>query len=167
MGIVRSTVHDGHQELSFRQVPSGGALHELEIYPLVHRCDGLAPGLYHYDAGGHGLELVRESDPQTRLLVEYTQRTSTMENPPQVSLFLTARFGRAMWKYESMAYALILKHVGVMYEALYLTTTAMGLAGCALGGGNSQAFATASGLHMFVEGGVGEFIVGSRPNIGE
>jgi SagB-type dehydrogenase family enzyme len=165
VGIVRSTVHDGHQELSFRQVPSGGALHELEIYPLVHRCDGLAPGLYHYDAGGHGLELVRESDPQTRLLLEYTQRTSTMENPPQVSLFLTARFGRAMWKYESMAYALILKHVGVMYEALYLTTTAMGLAGCALGGGNSQAFATASGLHMFVEGGVGEFIVGSRPNI--
>ncbi len=164
VGIVRSTVHDGHQELSFRQVPSGGALHELEIYPLVHRCDGLAPGLYHYDAGGHGLELIRESDPKTRLLLEYTQRTATMDTPPQVSLFLSARFDRAMWKYESMAYALILKHVGVMYEALYLTTTAMGLAGCALGGGNSQAFATASGLPMFVEGGVGEFIVGSRPN---
>jgi SagB-type dehydrogenase family enzyme len=162
VGVVRSTVHDGHQEISFRQVPSGGALHELEIYPLVHNCEGLSPGLYHYDAGAHGLELIRPADPETRLLLEYTQRTSTMENPPQVSLFLAARFGRAMWKYESMAYALILKHVGVMYEALYLTTTAMGLAGCALGGGNSQAFAAASGLPMFVEGGVGEFTVGSR-----
>ena len=165
VGVVRSTVHDGHQELSFRQVPSGGALHELEIYPLVHNCEGLAPGLYHYDAGGHRLGLIRPADPQTRLLLEYTQRTSTMENPPQISLFLAARFGRAMWKYESMAYALILKHVGVMYESLYLTTTAMGLAGCALGGGNSQAFAAASGLPMFVEGGVGEFTVGSRPKL--
>lgn len=163
VGFVRAVVDDGHQELSFRQTPSGGALHELEIYPLVHHCDGLEPGLYHYDAGRHGLELVRAADPQTRLLLEYSQRTSTMEAPPQVTLLVAARFGRAMWKYESMAYALVLKHVGVMYEALYLSATAMGLACCALGGGNSQAFAAASGLAPLVEGSVGEFVVGSRP----
>ena len=162
VGIVRDVVHDGHQELSFRQVPSGGAAHELEIYPLVHSCDGLDAGLYHYDAGRHGLELIRSADPHTRLLLEYSQRTSIMESPPQVTLLIAARFGRAMWKYESMAYALILKHVGVMYEALYLTTSAMGLAGCGLGGGNAQAFAAASGLPALVEGSVGEFVVGSR-----
>lgn len=164
VGAVQDCVNDGHQELSFRQVPSGGALHELEMYPLVHLCDGLESGLYHYDAAGHGLELIRSSDPQTRLLLEYAQRTSTMTTPPQVSLLVTARFGRAMWKYESMAYALILKHVGVLYEALYLTATAMGLACCALGGGNSQAFAAASGLALHLEGSVGEFVVGSRPD---
>ena len=164
VGAVRTTVHDGHQELSFRQVPSGGALHELELYPLIHNCTGIEPGLHHYDAGDHGLELIRAADPSTRLLLEYAQRTSTMTTPPQVSIFVAARFGRAMWKYESMAYALVLKHVGVLYEALYLTATAMGLACCALGGGNSHAFAEASGLPMHVEGLVGEFIVGSRPS---
>jgi len=86
-----------------------------------------------------------------------------MATPPQVSILVAARFGRAMWKYESMAYALILKHVGVLYEALYLTATAMGLACCALGGGNSQAFAGATGLAPHLEGSVGEFVVGSRP----
>ena len=85
-----------------------------------------------------------------------------MDSPPQVTLLIAARFARAMWKYESMAYALILKHVGVMYEALYLTSTAMGLACCGLGGGNAQAFASASGLPALVEGSVGEFVVGSR-----
>ena len=163
VGAVQTCVDDGHQELSFRQVPSGGALHELEIYPLVHLCDGLEPGLYHYDAAVHGLELIRAADSQTRLLLEYAQRTSTMATPPQVSILVAARFGRAMWKYESMAYALILKHVGVLYEALYLTATAMGLACCALGGGNSQAFAGATGLAPHLEGSVGEFVVGSRP----
>ncbi|MFT4656495.1 MAG: SagB-type dehydrogenase family enzyme [Minisyncoccia bacterium] len=162
VGLVREVLHDGHQELSFRQVPSGGAAHELEIYPLVHSCFGLDAGLYHYDAGRHGLELIRPADPHTRLLLEYSQRTSIMDSPPQVTLLIAARFARAMWKYESMAYALILKHVGVMYEALYLTSTAMGLACCGLGGGNAQAFASASGLPALVEGSVGEFVVGSR-----
>lgn len=165
VGAVKATMHDGRHELSFRQIPSGGALHELEMYPLVHHCSGIEAGLYHYDAGGHGLELIRAADPQTRLLLEYAQRTSTMDTTPQVSILVAARFGRAMWKYESMAYALILKHVGVLYEALYLTATAMGLACCALGGGNSQAFATATGLPMFVEGSVGEFVIGSRPAV--
>ena len=75
-------------------------------------------------------------------------------------LLITARFGRVMWKYESMAYALVLKHVGVLYQTLYLTATAMGLAPCALGGGNSDAFCAAAGADYYEETTVGEFIVG-------
>src|SRR5690606_25473746 len=33
----------------------GGAIHELEIYVAVNRCQGLAPGLYHYDPVHHRL----------------------------------------------------------------------------------------------------------------
>lgn len=163
VAAVRSVFHDGHQELSDRQVPSGGALHELELYPLVSRCVGLDPGLYHYEAGAHALGLVKEPGPSTTLLTQYAMRTATMETPPQVVLLVTARFGRAMWKYESMAYALVLKHVGVLYEATYLTATAMGLAVCGLGGGNSDAFAAASGIDAHEESTVGELVVGSRP----
>src|SRR5690606_8162808 len=42
-------------ELSVRPSPAGGALHELETYVAVHRCQGLAPGLYHYDPLHHRL----------------------------------------------------------------------------------------------------------------
>ncbi len=42
--------------VSFRPYPGGGALHELEIYPLIHDCAGLEAGLYHYNAEAHHLE---------------------------------------------------------------------------------------------------------------
>ena len=67
------------------------------------------------------------------------------------------------WKYEGVAYALILKHVGVLYQTFYLVATAMGLAPCGLGGGDSDLFARAAGLDYASETSVGEFIVGSRP----
>ena len=37
----------------------------------------------------------------------------------QVLLILTARFQRLSWKYASIAYALTLKHVGVVYQTMY------------------------------------------------
>jgi SagB-type dehydrogenase family enzyme len=157
---VRGVMHDGHQELSSRPYPAGGACYELEIYPLVNLCAGVAPGLYHYDPSAHGLELVADPGPPTILLSEYSRITAVMDTPPQVVLLIAARFGRVMWKYESMAYALVLKHVGVLYQTLYLTATAMGLAPCALGGGNSDAFCAAAGCDYYEETTVGEFIVG-------
>ena len=162
VGRVREILDDGRQELSSRPYPGGGACYETEIYPLVQLCDGVSPGLYHYDPSAHALGLVAEPDPRTKLLLEYGRQTGVMERPPQVMLLLAARFGRTMWKYESMAYALVLKQVGVLYQTMYLTATAMGLAPCALGGGNSDAFAAATGLDYYEETSVGEFLLGSR-----
>ncbi len=63
-----------------------------------------------------------------------------------------------------MAYALVLKHVGVVYEAMYLAATAMNLAPCALGSGDSDRFARVSGTDYYDETSVGEFLLGSRPD---
>jgi hypothetical protein len=46
---------------------------------------------------------------------------------------------------------------------MYLVATALGLAPCALGGGNSDAFAAAAGTDYYAESTVGEFVLGSRP----
>ena len=52
---------------------------------------------------------------------------------PQILITIAARFGRVSWKYSSLAYALILKDVGVLTQTLYLMATDMGLGGCAIG----------------------------------
>jgi SagB-type dehydrogenase family enzyme len=150
------------QELADRPYPSGGAVHELELYPLVTRCEGIEPGLYHYDGVTHALEPVAAAGPATDLLVQQGKSAGLMTSDPQVLLTVTARFGRVMWKYDTIAYSLILKHVGVLYQTIYLVATAMGLAVCGLGGGDAQAFATATGLDRFEEGSVGELVLGSR-----
>ena len=60
-----------------------------------------------------------------------------------------------------MTYALVLKDVGVMMQTMYLVATDMGLAPCALGGGNADLFAAATGLDYLEEGSVGEFALGT------
>jgi SagB-type dehydrogenase family enzyme len=160
---IRSVYDDGREEVESRPYPAGGALHELELYPLVHHVDGLAQGFYRYDGQAHALEPVAEPGPRTTLLLEYARRTGVMETNPQLVLVVSARFGRMMWKYESMAYAAILKHVGVLYQTMYLVATAMGLAPCGLGGGNADAFAAAAGTSYYEESSVGEFLLGSKP----
>jgi SagB-type dehydrogenase family enzyme len=158
----RGRYQDGSQELGDRPYPSGGRAYELELYPLIHNVDGVEPGLYHYDPEGHRLELVAEPGPALTRLTEISRATAQMATPPQVTLLVTARFGRVMWKYSAMGYALVLKHVGVLYQVMYSVATAMGLAGCGLGGGDSDAFVAASGVPWESESTVGEFLLGSR-----
>ena len=150
-------------EMVQRPYPSGGSLYELELYPVVRKASGIAPGMYHYDGHEHRLRLVRGPGPEVGGLLRAAMRSAGASEPPQVLIVVAARFGRLMWKYEEMPYALILKHVGVLYQTMYLVATAMGLAPCGLGGGDITTFAAATGMDPLIEGSVGEFLLGSRP----
>lgn len=150
-------------QVSDRPYPSGGAVYDLEIYAAVNQCDGLAGGLYHYDAAQH--ELVRLADLQepVRRLLRDAEAAAALTCPPQTLLILASRFQRVSWKYSSSAYALALKHAGVLTQQLYLVATAMGLAPCALGNGDSELFAQAAGLDPLVETSVCELLIGRAP----
>jgi SagB-type dehydrogenase family enzyme len=151
-------------EVSNRPYPSGGASYELEIYPCISQCQGAEPGLYQYRPREHELCRVCASNPNTDLLLDFACHAANSEQRPQVLLIITARFPRVMWKYESVAYSLILKHVGVLYQSMYLVATAMRLAPRALGGGDSDLFAHTAGLDGLSESSVGEFMLNSFPS---
>lgn len=151
----------GGLQTARRPYPTGGSVCELEVYALVNRCAGLDPGFYHYESVGHALELL-PSRPVAGKIVSYARAAAGMAGEPQVILVVTARVQRLMWKYEGMSYALILKHAGILTELMYLVATAMGLAPCALGAGDSAAFAALSGLDPMVEPSVADFLLGSR-----
>jgi SagB-type dehydrogenase family enzyme len=146
-----------------RPHPGGGACHELELYLAVRACEGLAPGLYHYEPADHGLSALSGSTPAVDALLSSARAALQTASQPQVLLVVAARFGRVMWKYEAMAYATILKDVGALYQTIYLVATAMGLAPCAVGSGNADLFAAAAGLDYHAETSVGELALGSRP----
>lgn len=152
-------VEDEHVDRPF---PSGGGLHELELYPVIRNVEGIEPGLYHYDGHDHRLEHVSDLTlPVQQLLSNAAQ--ASFADEPQVLIVVAARFGRVMRHYEGMAYALILKDTGALYQTMYLVATSMGLSACALGGGDSTSFTAATGVDYLVESQVGEFILGSRP----
>lgn len=159
---VTSVRADGPYGVALRPYPSGGGLHELELYPLVNRCDRLAPALYRYHGGSHALERITEPTPETHRLLTEAAATCLMQTEPHVLMLIAARFLRINWKYESIAYALTLKHVGVLVQTMYLVATAMGLGPCCLGGGNADGFSRATQLDYWEESLVGEFMLG-RP----
>lgn len=152
--------------VSWRISPGGGAIHELEIYPVVQKCDGLPFGLYHYDAAGHQLSRVTSAEDQNiHRLLQFGMLTGVLQEPPNVMLVITSRFQRVQIKYESVAYAVTLKNVGCLYQTMYLVAQAMGLAPCALGGGDADLFARTAGLDYYAETSVGEFLLGSSPDV--
>ncbi|MFC1975624.1 SagB family peptide dehydrogenase [Chloroflexota bacterium] len=161
---VRNIVRTELGDLSNRPYPSGGAMYELEIYLAVNRCEGLAAGLYHYQPHSHQLHrLAAQKSDVEALLKDAAFRSMAQPEPPDVLVLMAARFQRVAWKYEGIAYALILKNVGVLQQTMHLVATAMGLAGCALGNGDSDLFARTAGTDYYAETSVGEFALGSLP----
>jgi SagB-type dehydrogenase family enzyme len=143
-----------------RPYPSGGASYELELYVAVDRCDGLARGFYHYDAQAHALVAIDADAPRLDALLAAATVAMGTSAAPQVLITIAARFGRVSWKYGAIAYALILKDVGVLLQTFYLMATDMGLGGCAIGSTNIDLFARMTGIAFHVEGAVGQFALG-------
>lgn len=160
---VKDLMSTEFQELSSRPYPGGGAIYELELYICVRSCENLPPGLYHYCPKNHRLEVICGLTEEVEALLKNAVGCAGIDDmPPQVLITIAARFQRLSWKYESLAYSLLLKNVGVLTQTMYLVATAMDLAPCAIGGGDSDLFARTAGLDYYAETSVGEFLLGSK-----
>jgi SagB-type dehydrogenase family enzyme len=159
---ARVDLDDGGPVVAYatRPYPSAGGCYELELYLAVDRCEGLARGFYHYDAGAHAVVSIDVRIPELEALMAAAGYAMGAPAGPQILITITARFGRISWKYSSIAYALILKDVGVLTQTLYLMAADMGLGGCAIGSANIDLFAKMTGIEFHVEGPVGQFAIG-------
>jgi SagB-type dehydrogenase family enzyme len=161
VGIRRQFVVNG-QELLLRPYPSGGAIHELEFYIAVHRCEGLEAGFYHYHAGEHSLyRLPGDREKLDALMNTALISWGGMYPLPDLFLTIAARLPRLAWKYESMAYRVILLNAGAALQTMYLVATAMGLAPCAVGNGDPALFRDLTGIDPMEETSVAEFVLSS------
>src|SRR5579863_6741913 len=150
---------------SNRPYPSGGACYELELYLTVASCTGLANGVYHYDPLGHRLEPVSADRAAADELLSAACMTAALDSPAQVLISMTARFRRLSWRCEGLAYRLVLMHVGVLMQNLYIVCAAMGVAPCALDAVDIDVAARAFGADWRTEPCVGQFLVGGKPDI--
>lgn len=158
----QADMEDAGPEVSYaaRPYPGAGAAYELEVYLTVARCEGLARGFYHYDADKHALTPIDVKPQHLEAQLSAAAFAIGADGLPQVLITIAARFGRVSWKYNAVAYALILKDVGVLMQTLYLAAADHALAGCAIGTNNIDLFAKMTGLEFYVEGPVGQFALG-------
>lgn len=160
---LRVTAPDGsHHEfpLKRRPVPSGGSVHEVDVYLLVANDGAIPRGLWRYDDEQHELVFVSALNDKTNVIQYRAMISAGLQAPPQMIILFAARFDRMMWKYTAMSLGAIYKHVGVLYEIFYLVATDIGLGICGLGSGDTAAFADIIGSHPAIESSVGEMIIG-------
>ena len=114
-----------------RAAPSAGALYPIELYLVIHRVEGLEPGLYHYAVKDHAMELLRADDLKGEIVI----RGLGQEFLGQANLVLvfTAIFQRLRWKYRERSYRYALLEAGHLGQNVYLAGASMGLGVCAVG----------------------------------
>jgi len=160
---VKTLIETPIGTLSQRPYPSAGACNELEFYLVINKCENTSPGFYQYYSQEHQLCRISGQNDYTEKLLEDAKSNNPLKADVQVLIIIAACFSRITGYYESIAYAGILKNVGAVFQTMYLVATALGLASCAIGSGNSDLFAVAAGTDYYTETSVGEFLLGSKP----
>jgi SagB-type dehydrogenase family enzyme len=107
--------------------PSGGALHPIEAYVVARDVEGISPGIYHYDATKHRLELLRRGMTRDRMS-DYVMGQRWFSEASAFVL-MTAVFTRTQWKYRyPRAYRVVLAETGHLCQTFCLVATWLGLA---------------------------------------
>ena len=122
----------GHEQgYELRAAPSAGALYPMEIYVAAIRVEGLKPGIYHYAADSHALELVKSGDFKGKLIDASLEQE--MVGQAAATFIITSIFERATYKYEERGYRYAYIEAGHISQNLFLQATSLGLGSVCVG----------------------------------
>lgn len=119
----------GGPDIGNRPYPSAGARYPLEVYPILLRVDGFAPGIYHYLPATHQLEELEGSGLAsiTNSLADDWMREAAM------LVAVSAVFERNFRKYGQRGYRDVLIEAGHLGQNLALAAAALELGWCGAG----------------------------------
>jgi SagB-type dehydrogenase family enzyme len=161
-GVTQQGVSPGQGPVVLKSSPSGGACHAIEAYVLARRVDGLAPGLYHFEADRRVLALVRPG--ATRRDLETFLPGQPWFRTAGAVVFMTAVFARSSWRYATpRAYRALLIEAGHLCQTFLLVATRLSLAPFCTQAIADSAVERALGLDGINEGVLYAAGVGSRP----
>jgi SagB-type dehydrogenase family enzyme len=119
-------------ESGLRTAPSAGALYPLEVYAVVGNVEGIAPGVYRYDAASHALVLIGEGDIREQLRdATFGQQQMVADAP--LTVFYSGVFERSTVRYGERGIMYTHIEVGHSAQNVYLQVEALGLGTCAIG----------------------------------
>jgi SagB-type dehydrogenase family enzyme len=143
-----------------RSAPSSGALYPIEVYPVVHRVEGVPPGVYHYAYREHALEEVRPGDHRQAVVEQGISQAFLGECG--VVLFASLILQRMRPKYQDRSYRYGLLEAGHVGENAYLAATALGLGACGVGAFMDDAINEMLGIDGVEEAAVYLVAIGRR-----
>ena len=110
--------------IDFRTAPSSGALFSTELYVAVRKVEGVAAGLWHYDAKANALEQLRAT-----LVADVALGMDAVGADDALAVVVaTAVFRRSGHKYRDRTYRYVLADLGHALENLRTAAQAVGAA---------------------------------------
>ena len=122
-----------------RTAPSAGALYPLEVYLVAGAVNGLAAGVYHYQANGHRLTLLQDGDRRT-VLAQAAHGQDWVRDAAAV-VVLAAVYQRTTRKYGERGVRYVHIETGHAAQNLFLQAQALGLASVVVGAFGDDAVA--------------------------
>ncbi|WP_298886451.1 SagB family peptide dehydrogenase [uncultured Serinicoccus sp.] len=117
----------GEEEVKPRgSYASGGALYGIEIFIVVRNVEGLAPGVYFYDAFRDNLWQVGPLSALAKSVLRMAEERLESD-PPAALLSMFADYRMYGSKYDGIAYSLLLREAGGLAQSIHLACTAFGL----------------------------------------
>jgi len=116
---------------ALRSAPSAGGTYPIELYLIVNRVAGLAPGIYHYVPTDHTIDLVREG-----LFGESLSEACLWQSMPQtaaVSIVMTAVRERTTSRYGQRGIQYIRMEAGHISQNICLESVSLGLGAVPVG----------------------------------
>ena len=131
--------------------PSPGALHALEVYPVVLNVSGIDPGMYHYHCLDHALEPVAPGPLDPERVIYWCGGQTYLRHAGALLLY-TALLDRVAWKYRTgSAYRSLFMELGHFSQTAYLVGTALGLGMSFTAATRDEAIEDALGLNWTQE----------------
>lgn len=125
----------GNNYATIRTVPSGGSRHPFEVYPVLLRVEGMVPGLYHYLADSHSLELLEEvslnEETTNRINVSVVDQKWVTKS--SAIFYYSIIPYRGEWRYSFGSHRVMMMDAGHTMQNLTLCATALGLGSCCVG----------------------------------
>jgi SagB-type dehydrogenase family enzyme len=146
----------------FRAVASGGALYPLEVYVVALRIEGLEPGIYHYAAEDHHLDVVERGD-FLRPMETLVMTTGIEVAQAAMVVVFTAVFRRSTFKYQDRGYRMVLLEAGAAAHGLSLVANSLGLGDCHIGGFLDDALSELLEIDGLEEAPLLPVVLGRRP----
>lgn len=114
-----------------RTAPSAGALYPLEVYLVVGRVEGLAPGVYKYRPAKHELSGVKDGDVRGELAEAAVGQSCVRDGA--VDIVIGAVYQRTTGKYDERGITYVHIEVGHAAQNVCLQATALGLGAVTVG----------------------------------
>jgi SagB-type dehydrogenase family enzyme len=137
-GVTGAAPGYGYRALPRKTFPSAGGLSSPELYIIPTAVTGLEPGVYHYDARSHAVDVLALGDRRSALVAAAPGQPFI--GTAAVTLVMTGCYSRLRWKYGPRAYRYMCMDIGCQAQNVQLAAAALGLGTCLVAGFMEEPF---------------------------